>query len=347
MKTLRDFNFKEKRVLVRNDFNVPLDEKGNILNDFRIKKSIPTIEYLREKGAKVILISHLGRPDLKSPDLDREKYSLKKVSSKLEELMDHKIKFLDKCIGEKVKKEIENMKPGEIVLLENLRLYREERENDENFSKELSNLGEIYINDAFAACHRGHASVVGIPKYLPSGAGFLLEEEIKVLTQILKDPKRPLTVIIGGSKIGDKPGMAERFSKITDFLLVGVLIAKEVKEENLKDSSKYFPPIDSKESFDIGEKTIEIFKEKIKSSKTVFWAGPLGKIEETVYQEGSKEIARAITESGAFSIVGGGDTIDFLDEIGLLKKFNHVSTGGGAMLEFLSGKKLPGIGVLE
>lgn len=348
MKTLKDFNFENKRVLVRCDFNVPLSDQGNILDDFRIKKVLPTIEYLREKGGKIVLMSHLGRPKDKE-----QKYSLKPIATRLEKLLGKKVKFLPDCIGREVEKEIEKMKVGEIILLENLRFYKEEKENNPNFAKQLSKLGDIFINDAFSVCHRNHASVVGITKFLPAGAGFLLEKEIKILTQILNPPaggpKRPLVVIIGGSKVKDKAGVAERFSEITDILLVGNLVAEEIKEKKIKikNPEKFFPPIDDKENFDIGEKTIQIFKEKIKNSKTVFWAGPVGKIEEEKFQKGSKEIAKAVVESGAFSVVGGGDTIEFLNKIGLLEKFNHVLIGGGAMLMFLSGEKLPGIEALQ
>lgn len=345
MKTLKDFIFKDKRVIVRCDFNVPLDEKGNILNDFRIKAHLPTIEYLIEKGAKIILMSHLGRPDGKVV----ESLRLTPIQEKLMEYLDVSITKTKDSLGEEIEKWTYQMQPGEILLLENLRFHKEDKKNEENFAKELSKLGDIFINDAFSVCHRVQASVVGIPKFLPSGAGLLLEKEIKTLTQILKNPQRPLTIIIGGSKVEDKAKVAEKFSEIADFLLVGNLVAQEIKKEQIKikNPEKFFHPIDDKKNFDIGEKTIEIFKEKIKNSKTVFWAGPLGKIEETEYQKGSKEIARAIVESGAFSVAGGGDTIEFLNKIGLIEKFDHISTGGGAMLSFLSGEELPGLEVLK
>ncbi len=346
MRTLKDFNLKGKRVLVRCDFNVPLGEKGEILDDFRIKAMIPTIEYLIEKGAKVILMSHLGRPEGKVV----ESLRLTPIQDKLMEYLDLSITKTKDCIGKEIEDWINQMQPGEILLLENLRFHKEEEENDENFAKALSKLGDIFINDALSVCHRNHASVVGIIKYLPSGAGFLLEKEVKALSQIIENPKRPLVVIIGGSKVGDKAKVAENFSEIGDWLLVGSLIAEEIKGKKMKikNLEKIIWPVDeSGLGKDIGPQTIELFKDKILLAKTIFWAGPLGKIEEEKYQKGTKEIAKAVIESEAFSVVGGGDTIEFLSKFGLLEKFNHVSTGGGAMLEFLSGEKLPGIEALK
>ena len=344
MKKITDFNFGGKRVLVRCDFNVPLSPEGKISDDFRIKKTLPTIKYLIKKKAKVILISHLGRPKGR-----QEKYSLKPVAKKLERLLKKKVKFLPDCVGPEVEKEIEKMKEKDIILLENLRFHKEGEGNDENFARKLSKLGDIFINDAFSASHRAHASIVGIPKFLISGAGFLLEKEVKVLSQIIENPKRPLVVIIGGSKVGDKAKVAEKFSEIGDWLLVGNLIAEEIKGKKMKikNLEKIIFPILNEKMLDLDEGTIENFKDKILMAKTIFWAGPLGKIEEEKYQKGTKEIARAVIESGALSVVGGGDTIEFLNKIGLLEKFNHVSTGGGAMLEFLSGEKLPGMEALK
>ena len=346
MRTLKDFDLKGKRVLVRCDFNVPLGEKGEILDDFKIKAAIPTIEYLIEKKAKVILMSHLGRPEGKIV----ESLRLTPIQDRLMEYLDLSIVKADDCVGPEIEKWTYEMLPGEILLLENLRFHKEEDENDENFAKALSKLGDIFINEAFSVCHRNHASVVGITKYLPSGAGFLLEKEVRVLSQIIENPKRPLVVIIGGSKVGDKAKVAEKFSEIGDWLLVGNLIAEEIKGKKMKikNLEKIIWPVDeSGLGKDIGPQTIKLFKDKILLAKTIFWAGPLGKIEEEKYQKGTKEIAKAVIESGAFSVVGGGDTIEFLSKFGLLEKFNHVSTGGGAMLEFLSGEKLPGMEALK
>lgn len=347
MKGLKNFIFKNKRVLVRSDFNVPLDKKRNILDDFRIKATIPTIEYLVKKEAKVILMSHLGKPLEKIKNPGVKKYSLIKVARRLEKLSGRPVKFLPDCIGEKVEKETEKINAGEIILLENIRFYKEEEENNVNFAKKLAKLGDIYINNAFSVCHRQHASITGIPKYLPSGAGFLLEKELKILSQIIKKPKKPLVIIIGGSKAGSKAKAAEKFSEKADFLLLGNLIARELKGKKIENSEKIFFPIDGKNNNDIGEKTIKLFKEKIFQAKTIFWAGPLGKIEEKEYQKGTREIARAIIKSKVFSAIGGGDTIEFINKIGLIEKFNHVSVGGGAMLAFLSGEKLPGLEILR
>ena len=341
MKKITDFNFGGKRVLVRCDFNVPLSPEGKISDDFRIKKTLPTIKYLIKKKAKVILISHLGRPKGR-----QEKYSLKPVAKKLERLLKKKVKFLPDCVGPEVEKEIEKMKEKDIILLENLRFHKEGEGNDENFARKLSKLGDIFINDAFSASHRAHASIVGIPKFLISGAGFLLEKEVKVLSQIIENPKRPLVVIIGGSKAKDKARVIDKFLEIADWILIGNLIFKEIKEK-IKGIEKIASPFLDEKALDLDKKTIENFKEKISLAKTIFWSGPLGKIEEKKYQKGTREITKSIIEGKAFSVVGGGDTIEFLNKIGILERFNYVSVGGGAMLKFLAGEKLPGIEALK
>ena len=346
MKTLKDFNFKGKRVLVRCDFNVPLDEKGNILDDFRIRATIPTIEYLVKKGAKVILMSHLGKPEGKVV----EDLRLTPVQNKLMEYLDLSITKAKDCLGKEIEDWIAEMKPGEILLLENLRFQKEEELNEENFAKNLAKLGDIYINDAFGACHRNHTSIVGVPKYLPSGIGFLIEKEMRVLTKFLKQPKKPLISIIGGKKVETKVKVIDKISEIADFILIAGLIKKEITERGiqLKYPQKIIGPIDEVAGGkDIGQKTINLLKEKIKKAKTIFWNGPLGKIEEKEFSKGTKEIAEAIVESKVFSVVGGGETVEFLNKLGLTSKFNHVSTGGGAMLVFLSGEKLPGLEVLN
>ena len=351
MKTVRDFNVKGKKVLVRCDFNVPLNEKKEILDDFRIRKTIPTIEYLIKNGAKIILISHLGRPV--SNESQISEYSLRPVVLKLEQLLNQGVEFLDDCVGEKVESKVEEIKPGGIVLLENLRFHKEEKENNFKFAKSLAELGDIFINDAFGVSHRVHASIVGIPKFLPSGIGFLFEKEIKSLDKIIKNPEKPLIAIIGGKKVETKAGVINKISEIADFILIGHLIQKEISEKKITiiHSLKILKPIDNSNkdnnSFDIGPKTINLFKEKIKGAKTIFWSGPLGKIEEKNFQTGSREIAKAIIESGAFSVVGGGETVEFLNEIKMTEKFNHVSTGGGAMLQYLAGEELPGLKALE
>jgi len=345
MKTLPDFNFKNKRVLVRCDFNVPLSGQGEILDDFRIKQTIPTIEYLIKKEAKVILMSHLGRPEGKVV----EGLRLTPIQEKLMEYLDLSVTKAPDCVGKEVEEWVREMEPGEILLLENLRFHKEEEKGEENFTKNLAKLGDIFINEAFSVCHRSQASVVGITKYLPSGAGFLLEKEIEILSQIIKNPERPLIVIIGGSKVKDKAKVIGKFLEIGDWILVGNLVAKEIREKEMtmKNLEKIIFPVLNGQILDLDKKTIENFKEKIKMAKTIFWAGPLGKIEEKKYQKGTREIARAIIKSRAFSVVGGGDTIEFLNKAKVIEKFNHISIGGSALLEFLAEEKLPGIEALE
>lgn len=385
MKTLKDFNFNNKRVLVRCDFQVPLSEEGDILDDFRIRQTIPTIEYLIKNSAKVILMSH-WKPE--GTDMPR---SLKPISLRAEELLKQKIHFFNDCIGERVRQEIEKMKPGETSFLENLRFHKEEEENDENFAKELARLGDIYINDAFGVCHRAHASIVGIPKYLPAGAGLLLEKEIKVLSNVLEKPWRPLVAIIGGVKIATKIKVIENFLKIADHLLLGgevantvltgkgILVGRPLPEEKILaeiekidlTNPKLHLPVDGAIAlkdrgedflregaigtfkkdegvFDIGTETRKIFKEIIKTAKMIVWNGPLGLFEDKRFERGSREIVEEIVRNhSAFKIVGGGETVSFIDKLGLLEKFDHVSTGGGAMLDFLAGEKLPGIEILK
>jgi phosphoglycerate kinase len=383
-------NLKNKKILVRCDFNVPLDEKGEILDDFRIKVALPTIKYLIKNKGKVILISHLGRPK-KRTIKERKKLSLKPVAEKLESLLKKSVKFLPDCLGEKVEKEIEKMKGGEILFLENLRFYKEEEEGNLEFAKALSKLGEVFIQEAFGVCHRSHASVIGVPRYLPSFAGFCLEKEIKILSQVLKNPWRPLVAIIGGIKIETKIKVIEQFLKKADFLLLGGEIAntilrvkgicvgkpwpskeiiKEIEKFDLTDP-KFRLPIDvivspdkngqsyirqsgvgkvRKEELilDIGPETIELFSKIIKNAKMIFWSGPLGYFEEKSFEEGTKKIAERIAKNHqAFKIAGGGDTLFALAKFKQRERFDHLSTGGGAMLEFLAGEKLPGIEVLR
>src|SRR3989344_327768 len=382
-KTLSQLDFKGKRVLLRCDLNVPIGQNGSILNDFRIKQSAPTIKYLTDRGAKVIIISHLGDPGgriIESLRLDR-------IKEKLADLLNQPVLKTDDCIGDAVKEMVEKMKEGEVLLLENIRFYKEEEANDEQFAKELASLGDIYINDAFGVCHRKHASVVGIPKYLPSAAGLLLEKEIKVLSRVLENPWRPLAVVIGGVKISTKIKMIEKFIKLADNVLIGggiantILIGKSVmvgfplpEKEILKKinkidltNTKIHLPIDGiialkdkgeefirqgaigvakKEEavLDIGPETIKIFKKIIQEAKMIVWNGPLGLSEDKRFENGTKEVAEAIVRNySAFKVAGGGETVEALSKFDAFDKFDHVSTGWGAMLDFLSGEKLPGI----
>ncbi len=413
LKTLKDFNFKNKRVLVRCDFNVPFTRptfapqklggrgnKGNISDDFRIKQALPTIEYLLKQDAKIILLSHLGRPrclrpdlgDLKSDvgasltsDFERsglKQFTLKPVALCLEQLLKTlnkpltkplKIQFLENCLGEQVEKAIAKLKPGGIVLLENLRFYKGEQENDLEFASQLAALGDIYINDAFSVCHRAHASIVGLPQLLPCGAGLLLQQEHKVLSQITERPRRPLVVIIGGVKLATKIKLIEGFLERADHLLLGGKIANALclnSEFKHNTNPKLHMPLDGlialktlaegylrtgalasvrkEESiFDIGPETIKIFSEIISRAKTILWSGPLGYIEDERFVQGSLAIAQAIIMSKVFSIVGGGETNAFLAQHNLRRHFSHVSTAGGAMLTFLSGETLPGLEALK
>ncbi|MBU0547060.1 MAG: phosphoglycerate kinase [Patescibacteria group bacterium] len=347
MKVLKDFDLKNKKVLVRCDFNVPLSSQGEILNDFRIKQSLSTINYLKKKKAKIILLSHFGRPQ--QDEVNLKKYSLKPVALRLSKLLKTRILFLPDCIGEKIKEEIGKMKPGKIILLENLRFHKEEEENDSGFAKKLASLGDVYINDAFSACHRAHASIEAITKYITHGAGILLKEESDILTDLLNNPKKPLVAIIGGKKIETKIKLIDSIAEVANWILIGGLLEREIKakEIDFEDPKKIILAVDNLDGFDIGPKTIELFKKKIKKAKTIFLSGSLGKTEDKKYQRGSQEIIKAIIKSRAFSVAGGGETVEFIDEIGKHSKFGYISTGGGAMLELLSGKELPGIKALE
>lgn len=345
MKTLKDFSVKDKRVLMRCDFNVPLDDQGNILDDFRISQTIPTIRYLIGKGAKAILMSHLDDPHGKVV----ESLRLDLIQKRLIEQLGLSVTKVQDCIGKEIEQSTLDMKPGEILLLENLRFHKEEEEGSLELAKELAKLGDIYINDAFGACHRSHASITGVPRYLPSGVGILLEKEIEILRKITDKPEKPMIAIIGGKKVGTKAKLIDRISEVADNILIGGLLKKEIEEKkiSLKDPQKIIGPLGKLDSLDINPETINLFKEKIAIARTVFWNGPLGKIEDSKFAQGTTEIAKAIIESKAFSVVGGGETVEFINKLGLAGKFNHISTGGGAMLAFLSGEELPGLEALK
>jgi len=342
MKTVKDFVFKGKRVLVRCDFNVPVAKNRAILDDFKIRRSLPTIKYLLSKKARIVLMSHLGDPKGKVV----AKLSLAKVSGKLEKFLRTRV-FLIKSYE---KKQIIKAPADSVILLENLRFCSEEERGGLGFAKKLARLGDIFLNDAFACSHRNHASFK-VAKYLACGAGLLLEKEIKVLGKFLHNSRRPLVIILGGQAKGieTKIKLLKSISQKADFILLGNLVAEELKRKGFKPkfSEKMVFPADSNQGLDIGPKTIKMFKEKIFKAKTVFWSGPLGKIEEKQFSFGSKEIAQSIIKSRAFSIVGGGETTWFLRKQGLAEKFNHLSTGGDALLMFLSGEKLPAIEILN
>jgi len=384
MKSIKEIeNLKGKRVLVRVDYNVPLGDDGVVDENeaWRIKASLPTIKYLLEKDARIILMSHLGRPDGQVV----EEMRLGPVQDRLSEMLDLSVAKTPDCIGEVVEAAIAEMQEGEILLLENLRFHKEEEENDEEFSKKLSALADVYVNEAFSACHRAHASVEGITKFLPAYAGLGLEKEIAALSKVLESPARPATIVIGGLKAKTKLPvinfLLDKFDNILvggvvgNFLLEakGINIGKSVKDDldineakkiDLANPKIHIPSdvitdnpeqreVDLAESsvgdfriLDIGEKTLEEYKEVIKNSAVVIWNGTLGFFEDEAYARGTREIAKAMAESSAQTIIGGGDTILALTNFRYIDRIGHVSTGGGAMLEFLSGDKLPGIEAL-
>lgn len=344
MKSIRDAVVEGRHVLVRCDFNVPLDERGNIEDDLRIRAALPTLRFLLSRDAKLVLISHLDEPKGES----LEAMSLGSIGKRLEQLLSVTVRQTASCLGKEVDATMSRLSRGEVLLLENIRFCPEEEANDMEFAKELSRLGDLYVNEAFSVCHRAHASVVGIPKFLPSYAGLLLEKEVSALEKIIEYPKRPFVVVMGGSKVETKGAFIDAISETADMVLLGNLLSnaggKFIHEE------KIVRPLDGVpgqgKEFDIGPKTIALFAEHIKKANTVFWSGPMGKIEENEYEQGSLAIAKAILESSAYSVAGGGDLNSFLRKHNLAEKFSHVSTGGGAMLAFLAREKLPGLEAL-
>ena len=384
--TLRNAPLADKTVLLRVDFNVPLNEVGNITDNRRIKESLPTIRYLLAENAKMILLSHLGRPEGEIV----EKWRLDKVAKELSRLLKHDVRKVSDCIGLTVHQAVVNMRPKEIILLENLRFHVEEEKNDHNFARELASLGDYYINDAFSVSHRVHASVEAITEFIPSAAGFLLEKEIHQLSAALH-PQQPLVLLLGGAKVSDKVPLIEHYLPKAEKILIGGAMAfsflkakkldvgmskmdvSSVKEAEVllkKAEKKIVLPIDiivadkfsekatakhvlvrnippNAVGLDIGPETIKHFQEELKSARTVIWNGPMGVFEWEKFSHGTKELARFIASSGMASYAGGGETAEALAKFGLLEKFTHVSTGGGAALEFLSGKRLPGLAALE
>ena len=391
MKTIKEIkNLKNKKVLVRVDFNVPVGDDGIVdeKEDWRIKAALPTIKYLLEKEAKVILIAHLGRPKGNQESrIKNQEYSLRPVAVRLEELLNCKIKFVDDCVGNEVKKAVKEMRVGEIILLENLRFYKEEKENDEKFAKELAGLADIYVNNAFSVSHRAHASVSAITKFLPSFAGLLLKKEVKILSNVISDPARPAAIIVGGAKAKTKVSVIEYLIGKFDDILTGGVVANvilkvkgvdignsllddinldEVKKIGFKDNKLHIPVdaivcnCDTKKVFssaigkigdnkilDIGPETRELYSKIISDSKTIIWNGPMGLFEKEEFSLGTKAVAKAVAKAEGYTIIGGGDTIAAVDKFEDLEKIDYVCTGGGAMLEFLSGKKLPGLEALE
>jgi len=393
-KTIKDFNknqLKGKRVLVRVDFNVPLNEELEITNDTRIKAALPTIKYLISHQAKVVLMSHLGRPKGKVV----EKLRLNPVAQRLDELLGQKVKKFDNCIGKEVEEEIMKLQPGEVALLENLRFHPEEEKNNLEFAEALAKLADIFVNDAFGAAHRAHASTVGVARILPSCAGFLMAREIEVLSNLLENPQSPFVVLLGGAKISGKIEVVQNLLNIADRILIaggmsytclaalGYDVGNSLLEEYDLDvvrkmlkkaeeqGNKIILPVDlvvTKElsgcteskvvdiedmpkdviAVDLGDKSIAIFEKEIKKAKTIFWNGPVGVFEIKKYAKGTNRIAKVLADmkGKAVTIIGGGDSIAAIENAGLTEKMTHISTGGGASLEFLGGKKLPGVEAL-
>jgi phosphoglycerate kinase len=386
--TLRDLDLKEKNVLVRADFNVPQDADLNITDDTRIRATLPTINYiLQNKAKKLILMSHLGRPDGKVV----EKYSLNPVAARLRELLGEPVKFLNDCVGANIKQEIDSAKER-VILLENLRFHAEEEANDANFAKQLASLADIYVNDAFGTAHRAHASTEGVAHFLKAAAGFLLEKEIRYLGSAVESPHLPFMVILGGAKVSDKIGVIENLLPKCDCVLIGggmsytflkaqgknignsklekdkIDLAKSILENAKKLNKEILLPQDhvvvdsiapdakaeivgenipeGKIAVDIGPKTIFLFEDKLKPAKTIVWNGPLGIFEMDAFSTGTLEIAKFISTLRCTTIIGGGDTAAAMAKFKLEDKMTHISTGGGASLEFLEGKILPGIAAL-
>ena len=389
--TVRDIeNIAGKRVFIRVDHNVPQDDKGKITDDTRIRESLDTIRYCVDKGARVILASHLGRPKSR----DDAEFTLKPVVEVLKKYLGRvRVTFVSDCVGSQVSQAVDNLKNGEIVYLENLRFHKEESDNDPGFAKKLADLCDYYVNDAFGAAHRAHASVEGITKFVPSVAGFLLEKELKILGEAINTPKRPLTVILGGKKVSDKIGVIDNLLKIADNVLIGggmtytfvksaggdignsILdatsldycrgVVKMAKDRRVNlcvavdtiAADRFGNDANTRicnsneiregwEGLDIGPRTIEMFKSVVAKSGTIIWNGPLGAFEMSKFCNGTRELAEAVAASNAVSIIGGGDTAFAVVKFGLAEKFTHISTGGGASLELLEGKILPGVSAL-
>jgi phosphoglycerate kinase len=389
-KSIQDIDVKGKKVLVRVDFNVPIDENGSITDDRRIREALPTILYLMEHNARVILMSHLGRPKGKF----NSKYSLKPAAERLSHMLGVEVKLAKDVIGDEVLAMTESLKEKDVMLLENVRFYEEEEKNDKEFSRKLSELGDIYVNDAFGTAHRAHASTEGIAKYLPSAIGFLIKKELDIMGKALNEPVRPFIAILGGAKVSDKIGVIENLLDKVDALLIGggmaftfyramgheigksileedkVQLAGEIIEKAKEKRVKLLLPMDivvaaefnndaprktvsadmipeDQLGLDIGESTREVFSDIIKNAKTVVWNGPMGVFEMPNFAKGTFALAEAMSECKGMTIVGGGDSAAAVEQLGFADKISHISTGGGASLEFLEGKALPGIEAIE
>jgi phosphoglycerate kinase len=384
-KTVRDYDFKGKRVLVRVDFNVPI-KGGKVTDDTRIQASLPTIRYLLDQGAGIILCSHLGRPKGKP----EPEFSLRPVAGHLAGLLGRPVVFVETCIGPDAKAAAAALRPGEVLLLENTRFYKEEEKNDPAFAKELASLAEVYVNDAFGSAHRAHASTEGVARHLPAVAGFLMEQELAYLGKALASTERPFVAILGGAKISDKIGVVESLLARADRLLIGggmantflaakgLAMADSLVEadsvEKAKDilkgkGDRLLLPTDvvvgdkfeagaarkvvaveaipaGWRAMDIGPKTIESFSKALKGARLIVWNGPMGVFEFPAFAAGTQAIARAVADAGGTSVIGGGDSVAAVKQAGVADRITHISTGGGASLEFLEGQTLPGVAAL-
>jgi len=393
VKTLDALDLTGKRVFIRVDFNVPLDEQGRVTDDQRIRAALPTIQHAIRAKAKVILASHLGRPKGK-PD-DRKKFTLEPAGARLSELLKQDVTLADDCVGDGVKKLVKDLKDGQVLLLENLRFHPEEEANDENFARELASLADVWVNDAFGTAHRAHASTAGMAKFTKEkAAGFLIQKELEFLGKALRTPAKPFVAILGGAKVSDKIKVLDNLLTKADAICIGgamaftflkaegVPVGKSKVEEDKIDLAKsilekakakgvdFLLPVDhvcateANETakrevvndraipgdligLDIGPKTLDRYRQRVLAAKTVFWNGPMGLFEQKPWAEGTFGIARAMADSQAVTVVGGGDSAAAVEEAGLVAKMKHVSTGGGASLEFVEGRELPGIKVLE
>jgi len=388
--SIEDVDLKGKRVFIRVDFNVPLDENMMITDDRRVRSALPTINYAIDEGARIILASHLGRPDGK-PD---PRLSLAPCARRLQRLLNKEVLFLHDTIGPQVKEAVGKMRHGDVVLLENLRFHPGEEANDESFSKELASLADIYVNDAFGAAHRAHASIVGIPKFIPGVAGFLLRKEVSYLEGVVSNPVRPFVAILGGAKVSGKIGVLENLMDKVDKVIIGggmaftfiramgyevgdsiveeemLEFAEKIRNELIKNGVKFYLPVDcviahgmepqaeSKivptqeiprgwKALDIGPASVRLFSEVLENAKTVIWNGPMGVFEMDAFSRGTFAVARAVADAYALTIVGGGDTDLAVHRAGVSDSISFISTGGGASLQLLEGKTLPGLAALK
>ncbi len=384
-KSVKDLDLQGKRVLVRVDFNVPLKD-AEVTDDTRIERALPNIRHLLSGGAEPILISHLGRPKgERNPE-----FAMDPVAKRLEELLGEPVKKLDHAVGDEVQKELENWNGGGVVLLENSRFYPGETDNDAGLSDGLAALADLYVNDAFGAAHRAHATTVGVAERLPSAAGLLMEAELDYLDSVLEDPESPFVAILGGAKVSDKIGVIESLLGVADTLLIGgamcftffkakgyevggslveedyveeaerlmekagdklvlpvdVISAEKMEEDADTETVKVDEIPDGWMGLDVGPETVELFRGHLEEAKTVFWNGPMGVFEMDAFAKGTEGVARAVAESDATSVIGGGDSVAAVNKLGLEGEMSHISTGGGASLEYVEGKELPGVAVL-